>query len=106
MKKMGYANPKVDHIIVSPLVAAKYIKKNMPDVKKVFVVGEKSMRTCFEAEGIEVIGAEQDVLDPDMILDPDEFEALELEPEVGAVVVGIDLSYNRNKLCLASLYIT
>ena len=58
MKGLGYANPKEEQIIMSSLMAAKWVKKNLPDVKKVFVVGTKALRDTFEAEGIAVIGAE------------------------------------------------
>ena len=58
MKTMDYADPKVEQVIMSSLVAAKWVRKYLPDVKKVFIVGEKSMRETFEAEGIVVLGAD------------------------------------------------
>ena len=35
----------------------------------------------------------------------DEFEAYQLDPEIQAVVVGLDTEFTYSKLCIASLYI-
>ena len=103
MLGLGYANPKVDQVVMSSLISAKWVKKNLPNVTKVFVIGTKAVRDTFEAEGIAVIGAEQDIIPYNESMGPEEFEKIELDPEVGAVVVSIDFSFNLQKMCLASV---
>ena len=71
-------------------VIAKYITREYPQVKKVFVVGMSSMRQSLEAAGLEVIGADHDILNPDVIIDEQAFDNLEIDQDVGAVVYGID----------------
>ena len=84
---------------------AKYIKRKYPDVRKVFAVGSKAIRQALEAESIEVVGADVDVIPPDQNFGNKEFEIYELDPEIGAVVYGIDYGFNNAKLCIASLYL-
>ena len=62
----------------------------------VFVIGMKSLRTQLESVGIEVIGAEETLIEEDM--NPEEYEAFEVDPEVGAVIFGIDMSFTMAKL--------
>ena len=38
---------------MSSLIAAKYVREKYPDIKKVFCVGLKSLRTMLESVGIE-----------------------------------------------------
>ena len=63
----------------------------------------KSLRTQLESVGIEVIGAEETLIKEDM--NPEEYEAFEVDPDVGAVICGIDMSFTMAKLQIASLYI-
>ena len=58
MAGMGYRNSKNTHIYTSAATAGKYLKRKYPDVRKAFVIGERSLRDSIEAEGVEVIGAE------------------------------------------------
>ena len=60
MRKMGFKNVKVSHIYTMASVIAKYVKRKFPDVRKVFCIGMGSIRKALEAEGIHVIGADQD----------------------------------------------
>ena len=90
-------------------VIAKYVKRVYPNVRKVFCVGMQSMRECLEAEGIEVLGADREVTrsgdDSEIQFSSETYEGYELDPEVGAVVYGIDFGFNHTKLCLATLYL-
>ena len=63
----------------------------------------KSLRTQLESVGIEVIGAEETLIKEDM--NPEEYEAFEVDSEVGAVIFGIDMSFTMAKLQIAALYI-
>ena len=44
MLKMGLASPKVDNYFGTARVVAHYLQEKHPSVKKVFVVGMKSIR--------------------------------------------------------------
>ena len=52
-----------------------------------------------------MIGADQHILPPDEIVDEAAFDNYELDPDVGAVVFGLDFSFTHQKLLLASLYV-
>ena len=58
MQNMGYSGAKESHVYTMASVVAKYVVKKYPDVRKVLVIGMKSMREMLEAHGIEVIGAD------------------------------------------------
>lgn len=65
----------------------------------------KSLRTSLEAEGIEVIGADQTIVPADVPFTMTMFDSFEVDPDVGAVVLGLDVGFNHQKLCLASLFL-
>ena len=76
------------------------------DVRKVFLVGMKSLREELEEKGITVLGGDQDYAEKMPKAGMTEwFENFEVDKEVGAVVVGMDTSFNYEKLCIASLYL-
>jgi ribonucleotide monophosphatase NagD (HAD superfamily) len=103
MRGMGYASPKEDHIYGSAKILAQCIPK---DVRKVFLVGMKSLREELEEKGITVLGGDQDYAEKMPKAGMTEwFENFEVDKEVGAVVVGMDTSFNYEKLCIASLYL-
>ena len=105
MRKMGYSGVKLDHVYTSGACVAKYVVRRYPEVKKVFAIGEVSVRDALEAEGITVVGANEHVHDPNDIINENEFDNLELDDDIKAVVYGLDMSYTHQKLCYASLYI-
>ena len=51
------------------------------------------------------MGADQDIIDKFKVIDCEDYAKIELDKDVGAVVFGIDYSFNINKLHLATLYI-
>lgn len=105
METMGYSKVKLDHIYTSASIVGEYVKRTYPGVRKVFVVGMKSLRTTFEAAGIAVIGADEVVVPNDVEFTETIFDNYEVDPEVGAVVYGLDTGFTHQKLCLASLYL-
>ena len=58
MKGMGYTGAKESHTYTMATVTSKYIKRKLPEVRKVFVIGFKAIRDSLEEQGIEVIGAD------------------------------------------------
>ena len=74
---------------------AKYVARKYPSVRKVFAIGMRSVRECLQAEGIEVIGADQPVLPPGEELSIESFDSYEIDRSVGAVVYGIDFSFTH-----------
>ena len=108
MRNMGYENPNEDHIYGTSRLAAKYVKDKYPGVKKVLVIGMKSLRDVLEAQGLEVVGAEQDIVIPGGDgngMNCDVYDEYELDPDIGAVVLGLDSNFTVLKLQLATLYI-
>ena len=59
MKQLGYQNPKEDPVFGSAKITAQYMRINHPEIKKVFVIGMKSLRAELESVGIQVVGAEE-----------------------------------------------
>lgn len=64
-----------------------------------------SLRQSFEAEGIEVIGADEHIIEPDCVVDEEMLDNMQLDDGVGAVVIGLDTSFTHQKLLLACQYI-
>ena len=52
-----------------------------------------------------MLGADQDVIPPDSLFGAEEFTEYQLDPDVGAVVFGMDFKFSNHKLLLASLYL-
>ena len=105
MRGMGYNSVKQNTVYTSAGCVAKYIVRKYPEFRKIFAIGESSIRQALEDEGIEVIGADQHVLDPSEIVTEDKYDKLELDPGIKAVVYGLDFSFTHQKMCLACLYI-
>lgn len=105
MARLGYRNVKNNHIYTTASLVSKYVKREFPEVRKVFAVGMKTIRDSLENEGIEVIGAEQHIVSPDVYFNETMYDNYELDQDIGAVVYGLDTSFTYQKLLLASLYI-
>jgi phosphoglycolate phosphatase len=94
---------RAEEIYSSSYAAAAYLKaKNFPKDKKVYVVGEVGIMEELELAGINRFGGPEDTgkkieLRPGMRLDQD--------PDVGAVVVGLDREVNYRKIQYATLCI-
>ena len=95
MAIMGYKNIKQENIYTTAYILPKYLASNSPLVRKVFAIGMSAVRTSLEAEGIQVIGADEHVLSPEVQVNEVMFDNLELDPEVGAVVFGLDMSFTH-----------
>jgi len=106
----GYttANPK--SLYPSSTLAALHIKQNLPDCKKVHVLGAKQLGEELATFNLEVCG--------DLPVNPDDegkerrlehvikqIDELKVDPEIKAVVQGYDLDVSYPKICLAGLYL-
>ena len=107
-EKLGVGKDEItqDQVYTSAYLGAKYISEKYPQTKKVRVVGMDSIVGELEAQGIKAIGGE--TIDPtfrdsQIMIDP--FNKYEIDPEVSAVLVGLDQNFSYTNLCLASLYI-
>ena len=105
MERMGYQQPKLDHIYGMAKVVAKYIKMKHPEVRKAFVVGQQAVRRELEQAGVQVLGADEHIFPPEQPISGRAFNDYELDPEVGAVVTALDTHFTYSKLAIASLYI-
>ncbi|KAJ7056859.1 HAD-like domain-containing protein [Mycena amicta] len=95
----------VDEIYGSAYAAAVYISSviKLPEGKKVYVIGMKGMEEELRDEGVSFLGG----TDPaDCTLAPFSLADFTLDPDVGAVVCGLDTAINYTKLSKAFQYLT
>ncbi|KAJ7104162.1 HAD-like domain-containing protein [Mycena belliarum] len=95
----------VDEIYGSAYAAAVYISSVMklPKHKKVYVIGMKGMEEELHEEGVAFLGG----MDPaDCTLEPFSLADFTLDPDVGAVLCGLDTNINYTKLSKAFQYLT
>ena len=70
---------------ITNYTTAIYLKDAYPDIKKVYVIGERGLMDQLELEGIKCIGGADET---EVSMTPEEYENYKLDEEVGAVVVG------------------
>ena len=68
------------------------------EINKAFVIGEQGLVDQLESSGIKCIGGPQITK---INIEPEEYENYELDPEVGAVIVGHDSDIHYRKFSLA-----
>ncbi|KAH7926885.1 2-phosphoglycolate phosphatase [Leucogyrophana mollusca] len=96
---------RVDEIYGSAYAAAVYISSVMklPKDKKVYVIGMTGIEEELREEGVSFIGG----TDPaDCTLEPFSLTNFTLDPDVGAVLCGLDVHVNYTKLSKAFQYLT
>jgi len=104
---LGLEHVTLDQVVPSSFVAARWLARNKPEVKKVFVIGASGLVDELEEAGIEVLTARSSAFSfPSS--DPDSNEAstsmaalgraVASEPELGAVVVGHDTGFDFKAL--------
>ncbi|KIJ16507.1 hypothetical protein PAXINDRAFT_75590 [Paxillus involutus ATCC 200175] len=96
---------RVDEIYGSAYAAAVYISSVMklPKNKKVYVIGMSGIEEELREEGVSFIGG----TDPaDNTLEPFSLTNFTLDPDVAAVLCGLDLKINYTKLSKAFQYLT
>ncbi|PFH47600.1 hypothetical protein AMATHDRAFT_151729 [Amanita thiersii Skay4041] len=95
----------VDEIYGSAHAAAVYLSSvvKLPKSKKVYVIGMKGLEEELEEEGVSYLGG----TDPhDNTLHPFSLDEFHLDPDVAAVVCGLDMSINYTKIAKAFQYLT
>ena len=111
---LGLDRVTAEQVVPSSFVAARWLVRNRPEVKKAFVIGADGLVDELEEAGVEVLTARSSAFGfPGA--DPASNEAsatlaalgaaVAREPTVGAVVVGHDTGFNFKALCLASLFL-
>jgi len=73
-------------LFTSSYLAALYLKTYFPEKKKAYVIGGKGIIEELGLAGIEPIGGPQD---KNMPMNTELFKKLEVDPEIGAVVIFI-----------------
>ncbi|KLO09972.1 2-phosphoglycolate phosphatase [Schizopora paradoxa] len=94
----------VDEIFGSAFASAIYLSSviKFPKEKKVFVIGMPGLEEELRAEGIKHVGGS----DPaDNTLEPFTPSSFSPDPDVGAVLCGLDTSINYTKLSKAFIYL-
>ncbi|KTW27647.1 hypothetical protein T552_02088 [Pneumocystis carinii B80] len=96
---------KLDEIFNSSYSAALYLKNvvKFPKEKKIYIIGEEGLEKELDRQGIKYIGG----TDPSERRDikTEDFEDLNLDPSVGAVLCGLDLHINYLKYSKALGYL-
>ena len=106
-KKLGSMgiDAKIDEIFGSAYASAVYISKviKLPPSKKVYVIGEAGIEEELRAEGVSFCGG----TDPSdrRAMQPEDYDRIRPDPEVGAVLCGLDSHINYLKLSKAFQYL-
>ncbi len=82
-------------------MTAKYIRTKHPWIHKVYLIGMPGFLDEMQEAGIECVQTAVDT--PDKIYDMGKFPDLKVDTSIDAVVVGIDLNIDYQKLCYASV---
>ena len=106
VKKMGWKGITREMVYGSAYTTARYLREKYPEIKKVRVLGMNSICKEMGEVGIQSCGGEDDEgFKVSKVMSLDDFEGYNLDPEVSAVVVGLDTNFTYSKLCIASLYL-
>ena len=98
----GYQNAKLSHLYPASTLSALYIKQFLPSCKKVWCIGMPPLIEEFNSHSLECIGGTNDLPQFDSkVINYDELDAYPLDPEVGAVVQGLDQAINYSKMAIA-----
>ncbi|KAH6574396.1 hypothetical protein BASA50_003787 [Batrachochytrium salamandrivorans] len=94
----------VDEIFGSAYASAYYIKHQLhfPANKKVYVCGMSGICKELDEQGIQYIGAQEDNVG---VANVGGLTSFNLDPDVGAVLFGLDLDFNYRKLSKAFTYL-
>jgi len=104
MESLGFANLSPDMMYCSSSLAALYLKRKYPSIKKAYVVGEHGIEEELNHIGVKTLGGTTAPIPLNYITE-DEFQKIELDPDVGAVVCGWDRRFSFLKLSTASMYV-
>eukprot|EP01135_Chromosphaera_perkinsii_P004425 Nk52_evm3s281 gene=Nk52_evmTU3s281 len=91
-----------EEVLGTSFVAAHYLKNVVGLTKRVYLVGESGIEEELELAGINYISSR--IEDKDNVTQETFFE-IDIEDDVGAVLVGFDLNLNYKKIAKASLYL-
>ncbi|XP_012279821.1 glycerol-3-phosphate phosphatase-like isoform X2 [Orussus abietinus] len=91
----------LDEVVCTSFLAAMYLKEKGFD-KKVYLIGNDGIAKELEAVGIEHIGNGPDVIEGEIL---DEILKFHPDPDVGAVVVGLDKHFSYLKIMKAMTYL-
>ena len=99
-QKMGLLNFTVDNILCTAHAAATFLKEKNFN-KTVYVVGQSGISKELDNVGIKHFGVGPDMLDTSSVFERE----LNIQSDVGAVIVGFDSNLSYNKICKACTYL-
>lgn len=98
----GIQRKSEDYWFSSSYTTGLYLNQEYPEIKKVFAIGEQGLVDQLAMCGIQAVGGQES---KEIAMTPDEYNSYELDPDVGAVVVGYDADCNYRKIWIATLYL-
>ncbi|XP_014256456.1 glycerol-3-phosphate phosphatase-like isoform X1 [Cimex lectularius] len=98
---MGF-EAKKDEVLCTAMLTAQYLKMKGFN-KTVYLLSSTAVKEAIEAVGISTIGHGPDIMPADII---EMKESVDIDPNVGAVVVGYDLHFSYLKLVKAAAYLS
>jgi 4-nitrophenyl phosphatase len=84
------------------------VRQNLPDCRKIRYIGSEAMGEELKSNGLEVVGGTLGDKEYELYenhLKYSRVADLDFDPEIKAVVCGIDFAVNYSKIALASFYI-
>ncbi|BGP55223.1 hypothetical protein JCM8202_003772 [Rhodotorula sphaerocarpa] len=96
---------KEEEVFTSASASASYLKsvRKFPENKKVYVLGEKGLEEELDSVGIRRCGGTSE--EDNVFIDLMDFSSITSDPEVGAVVCGLDMHMNYKKYARAFKYL-
>lgn len=102
IQNFGYKQVEISQIFTSGYLAGKYIC-SIENTKKVYAIGMPGLYEELEALGLEIIKGNTHNMNASLEMNQKIFQNIEIDNEISAICVGIDLNFNYYKLCYASL---
>jgi len=98
---MYFLNNYEKKIYFASYATAKFIKNKYPEFKKIYLIGMSNFKEELEKVGLECLQTQEE--SKDNIFDMNKFPSMKVDENIDAVVVGLDIYIDYQKLCYASI---
>lgn len=90
-----------DQVYGSALATAVYLRKRYPSIHKVFLIGQEAFQRELESQGLTVIHSSD--FPQGQVKDWADLKTIQPDSDIGAVVLGSQLSFTYHAACYASI---